>query len=1226
MPVLLRLCCSLVVVASSLVLATPHLRRLHLPRRRSVHSHKCRRLFISPTSHNARAFHRHDLRPWVWTRDQQRKVRSVVLRLRVGRLTAYGYQANRMRAMCIMGLALFLLGISPAAAQDQTLTGWFSFIVTDYPSDTGLTSETTYFLTEDLGEQHELLIDVELIQSLGGPMALNRERVTVVGEWEQHEPDAPAQFWVHSIERAVLPSSALPGRPFASDLSPDETALPWSPLQSTETDSQVRGSLPLVTILCRFADATDVTPHPVSHYEGLIGSSPRSLDHYWREVSYGNIDLAGSVVVGWYNLPRLRSYYVYDRDGDGEEDHDFRRLIEDCTAAGDADVFFPDFWGINLVFNQSLGSAAGVAGIGPSHPLTKDGQTRHYGTMALPQEKGYTGWAAEHEMAHMLGLQHSSGPYDETYDSKWDVVSRGAGRAHTIAYHKDFLGWIPPARKYVAAPNTTRTITLERLAQPGAEGYLMAQIPIGESDTDFYTVEARLFAGYDEGIPGEAVLIHKVDTTRGDRLAQVVDVDNNGDPNDDGAMWTAGELFTDRENNLQVSIDAVYATGYRVTINTNPATFSPCIDFLFSSSPILGPGEDSASVQVKAASDCEWSARSNTEWIRVTSGGSSAGPGSVRYTVATNPSPAARTGTLTIGEWTFPVTQAGVNDVLFEDDMENGANDQSWAYSPLYGLSPWALTTAASRSGTQAWTDSPGGHYQNDDTAVLQTPLIDLTEVSAATLIFWHQYDFGDGDEGHVWVESKGKDSARWQVEHVRTFKGTNLTWQPVSIDLTSFVGGSVYLSFQLRSDATHTADGWYIDDVAVYSTDFEIAEPPPPLQATLENPAPESFQSGIGVISGWACEAQRIEIAFNDGPPQEAAYGTSRGDTQGTCGDTDNGFGLLFNWNLLGDGIHTVQALADGVEFASLTVIVTTLGEEFLHGASGALPLADFPDAGASRTLRWQQSQQNFVLTDGSPGRGGGTSGAPPYVLENPVPGSFQSGISLISGWVCDAQTITIRFDGGPPQEAAYGTSRGDTQGACGDTDNGFGLPFNWNLLDDGLHTVSASADGVEFARVEITVTTLGTEFRRGLSREVLISDFPHVGTDVVLQWQEAQQNFVITATLPTIEQVAVTSVVTFPAGVQVPNVAVRSLYADTAEVLARPEPSLLLAEDAGGTVLLGVANMDGGLLGERVGSVAVSVDSTAIVLVALIAGYAVHAIDQSLVDAIQAHATYRP
>ena len=394
--------------------------------------------------------------------------------------------------------------------------------------------------------------------------------------------------------------------------------------------------------------------------------------------------------------------------------------------------------------------------------------------------------------------------------------------------------------------------------------------------------------------------------------------------------------------------------------------------------------------------------------------------------------------------------------------------------------------------------------------------------------------------------------------------------------------------------------------------------------QATLENPAPNSFQSGLGVISGWACHATTIEIAFNDGPPQEAAAGTSRGDTQAACGDTDNGFGLLFNWNLLGDGIHTVSALADGVEFASVTVLVTTFGEEFLREASATLPLADFPDAGATRTLRWQESQQNFVLTDGRPSQGGGTSGAPPHVLENPAPGSFQSGLGLISGWVCDAQTITISFDGGPPQEAAYGTSRGDTQGACGDTDNGFGLLFNWNLLDDGLHTVAASADGVEFARVEVTVTTLGTEFRRGLSHEVILPDFPAVGSDIVLRWQETQQNFVLSEAAPTQRLIGVTPTLTLPPGVTAVQPSVASLISDTAEVRASPESTLLLADDAGGTVLLALANMDGGWLGEATGEVEVSIASTAIVLVALAAGYAIPEIDQGVAGQIVGHAQY--
>ena len=86
-------------------------------------------------------------------------------------------------------------------------------------------------------------------------------------------------------------------------------------------------------------------------------------------------------------------------------------------------------------------------------------------------------------------------------------------------------------------------------------------------------------------------------------------------------------------------------------------------------------------------------------------------------------------------------------------------------------------------------------------------------------------------------------------------------------------------------------------------------------------------------------------------------------------CGDTDNGFGLLFNWNLLGDGVHTVVALADGEAFGWATVRVTTVGEgaeeEFLRGAEGECLVADFPTLGETVLLEWQQNSQNFVITD---------------------------------------------------------------------------------------------------------------------------------------------------------------------------------------------------------------------------------------------------------------------
>ena len=111
----------------------------------------------------------------------------------------------------------------------------------------------------------------------------------------------------------------------------------------------------------------------------------------------------------------------------------------------------------------------------------------------------------------------------------------------------------------------------------------------------------------------------------------------------------------------------------------------------------------------------------------------------------------------------------------------------------------------------------------------------------------------------------------------------------------------------------------------------------PDPLVGVLENPGDGSSQSGVGVISGWVCEADEVVIEFN-GVAQPVAYGTERLDTQGVCGDTNNGFGLLFNWNLLGNGEHTVVALVDGVELGRATVTVRTFGEEFMRGCHGAV------------------------------------------------------------------------------------------------------------------------------------------------------------------------------------------------------------------------------------------------------------------------------------------------
>ena len=144
-------------------------------------------------------------------------------------------------------------------------------------------------------------------------------------------------------------------------------------------------------------------------------------------------------------------------------------------------------------------------------------------------------------------------------------------------------------------------------------------------------------------------------------------------------------------------------------------------------------------------------------------------------------------------------------------------------------------------------------------------------------------------------------------------------------------------------------------------------------LVGRLENPGPHAFQSGVSALWGWVCDAAMVEIeietAQGEVEPYRADYGMERLDTLDTCGDTNNGFVLLVNWNRLGAGEHRVTALVDGLELGRAMVQVTTVGEgdqeEFLRGAVGECVAEDFPHMGQSTRLEWQQNSQNFVITN---------------------------------------------------------------------------------------------------------------------------------------------------------------------------------------------------------------------------------------------------------------------
>lgn len=133
--------------------------------------------------------------------------------------------------------------------------------------------------------------------------------------------------------------------------------------------------------------------------------------------------------------------------------------------------------------------------------------------------------------------------------------------------------------------------------------------------------------------------------------------------------------------------------------------------------------------------------------------------------------------------------------------------------------------------------------------------------------------------------------------------------------------------------------------------------------------------------------------------------------------------------------------------------------------------------------------------------------------VLENPVAGSIESGIGVISGWHCTASDITASIDGRPLGKAGSGTSRNDTASVCGRADTGYSLLYNYNILAPGSHTISLYADGQLLETRQFnTVQSGGAEFVTGMSKTTTISDFPASGKTATLQWSQAKQSFVVT------------------------------------------------------------------------------------------------------------------
>jgi hypothetical protein len=267
---------------------------------------------------------------------------------------------------------------------------------------------------------------------------------------------------------------------------------------------------PWAILLCKFSDLPTVEPHPVSFYQDCfteLGAGKGREFDYFREVSYGTLDMTGSKVFGWFTMPNRKTKDLaslkYPSPG--------RATLHDwgIELAKAHKIDLTAFHGVAVVFNFATDS--GAAG-GHRVVLGYD-------------KKDWSPTFNLHELGHGFDLNHSwSARPDVEYGDPWDIMS--AMRVFTVpdkfgqatgpgmnACNLQRLGCIGDNRIWHPKNKTgTETFTLAALNRPEANGYLMASIPpaAGSASKTSYVIEFRQKKGWDAGIARDAVLVHEV--------------------------------------------------------------------------------------------------------------------------------------------------------------------------------------------------------------------------------------------------------------------------------------------------------------------------------------------------------------------------------------------------------------------------------------------------------------------------------------------------------------------------------------------------------------------------------------------------------------------------------------------------------------------------------------------------------------------------------------------
>ena len=302
----------------------------------------------------------------------------------------------------------------------------------------------------------------------------------------------------------------------------------------------IHGSLRVMVLLADFSDRPGTVP--VSHYESLLfskNSHPTgSMRDYFLEVSLGEVDVTGEAH-GWLRLPQPYRYYTNGQSGTEWNSYprNAPRMAEDTVrAALDNGVIFDD--DLDALGNGSVTALFIVhAGHGAESQSSISGRNNniwsHKWILRFPAEVSNSVRVTKYltvphdcrlgVCAHELG--HLAFQWEDFYDpdyaengewdgaGEWDLMAGGSyngsshSPAHPMGWHKSQHGWID-----LHEVRSSTRLTIPPYTETSGEAYKLISSRFTSSQC--LILENRTRSGFDTHLPGEGLLVWRVDESR----------------------------------------------------------------------------------------------------------------------------------------------------------------------------------------------------------------------------------------------------------------------------------------------------------------------------------------------------------------------------------------------------------------------------------------------------------------------------------------------------------------------------------------------------------------------------------------------------------------------------------------------------------------------------------------------------------------------------------------